>query len=1689
MRCAPRISMRQDKKREVMSTSRIVRLVSCILIFALLSSQPKSTAAQTQSPYYWNYTTSGQWQQVITADVNADGVDEFLLATTTGKIDLISADGFAQWSYEAGAPVLALGTVNIDGRFQPQREIVIGVANRLILLTDEGDQLWQVPIEPLTPPTSLLTNGGQTAIQAWQAQYTATPVEIAPFDYDNDGQEEILVLLQSGQVQLFDTSGKRLWLYDRNNNPLIDTSPHMIADDLDADGRPEVILGYFNPNRRFSRLVRLEADGSETWDRAVSGRITVLTHGQFSERSPNYIALGTSLGNVDLYNSNGQKQWPRTVNKLVTDLAFVPLENNTFVLAASTNVGSVVLFDRIGRRQWTSHLAPDANRAILTLSAASFIDNSSDPILAVVVAPATANGTTDVMLLSDNGRTLKTFTGVDQQGITRLVDINHDGHNEMLLAQFPNMQLMGLGIGVSETAQEWSQELDAVPLSYLVVDFNQDGQDELLVGTNRGRLHRLNNDGSSEWIIDPGGEITHLATLTTISVEPPRIVMVRTVTDEKDNVTSWLELRQDNGEKIWEQALPTRVTSLLVENLNNRGDPEIVVGTDRGNIIVYSSAGTELWQNQIDGPVRHLHVLKNIDPLSVDHYELIVADDYKIYKVRDNTTTSPSLGNNDPLIATGDDGTGSNPILNRIATYEQPIVSIHVLQQPGSELAVRLLVVVADGFVYGLNWQGILLPPWPVALRSTPISSTPANEVLEDVFEIQQVRAESFLIATDTGNLVDLRVENSKPALLWRMSGLGNITSLHWGDVDGDSLQDIAIGNDERGVKIFSREPTFAAELNLVSNAIGLTILQRDANQSSDLTVMMENGMVQLFRAQENRPPLLFEPNTSVRQGQYGISVNVNDVEGDRVTVRLDIQDPNTLRWIPQEERQLSNGSGQVPFLIANPPASAEGVHYRFHYEDAFHEGIVMPPPGPVPLIPSPLANASRAILVVLSVLGVATAVILIRQAQSPASHARRFHHRLRQQPEMTLRLLENKYSYTGGAPEFLLHLTSQARQSGDWLIASLTDGLFLLADRPHAALSILNGALDEISQRQLNWQCLDRWQMTYKIGHALLEAPSIIELTLLRPQFVELLTLLEEKSEWSPTLEMLLPILTNLRDSERVELVEDRLVYLNEAASLLLLAEDHLPEFSDRIEKTLVNAIIFRWSGMISARIEELRGRAELIITLKTKRLVPNGRTDVAVEIQNKGRAAAEQVMAVLDEKPAYLVHSPPQIISLLPPGRMRLVNFTIEPQVTDHFRLALTLTYNDRNRQEKTAAFGDMVHLLAPVRDFTPIANPYIPGSPLRRDSTLFYGRQEIFNFIIDNVGYQTQRNVLILIGQRRTGKTSTLLQLEHYLPSNLIPVYIDCQSLGVTPGLSALFNELAWLIADTLLSRNIDVNVPESEEWQTDPALIFQRQFLPAIRTLLPPDNTLLLVFDEFESFESLVEDALLPASFFPFLRHLMQHSKGLSFIFVGTHRLEEMSADYWSVLFNIALYEKIGYLSQESATRLITEPVASSLIYDDLALDKILRVTAGHPYFLQLVCYTLVKRANTQRTGYVTISDVNAALDEMLLLGEVHFAYLWQRSTPAERAILTAVAHLIDPDLPFHPEEIIAALIPYDIRLSPTEVTGALNALVERAIMREVAEGGKTLYELQIGLVGLWVAKNKSLSKLLYSRTVA
>jgi hypothetical protein len=310
------------------------------------------------------------------------------------------------------------------------------------------------------------------------------------------------------------------------------------------------------------------------------------------------------------------------------------------------------------------------------------------------------------------------------------------------------------------------------------------------------------------------------------------------------------------------------------------------------------------------------------------------------------------------------------------------------------------------------------------------------------------------------------------------------------------------------------------------------------------------------------------------------------------------------------------------------------------------------------------------------------------------------------------------------------------------------------------------------------------------------------------------------------------------------------------------------------------------------------------------------------------------------------------------------------------------------------------------------------------------------------------------------------------------------LDGQTLGLDPGLANFCLNLATEITFALEDHGLYLEPPELDDFSHTPAATFEHRFLAKVQAVIG-ERHLLILLDEFEELETAVQRGNLEMSIFGFLRHLIQHTANLSMIFCGTHRLEELAADYWSVLFNISLYRHVAYLERPEALRLIQEPVAAyGLRYDDLALDKMWRVTAGHPYFLQLLCHSLVNQHNQTRRSYVTVADVNAALKEILATGEAHFIYLWMESTAEERLVLTALSRMIPLTGHVTPVQVVDYLAERGVKMERRAVNKALHRLTLRDVLNGNVDPDPALgetYRWQLGLLGLWAEEYKSLDR--------
>jgi tetratricopeptide (TPR) repeat protein/photosystem II stability/assembly factor-like uncharacterized protein len=353
----------------------------------------------------------------------------------------------------------------------------------------------------------------------------------------------------------------------------------------------------------------------------------------------------------------------------------------------------------------------------------------------------------------------------------------------------------------------------------------------------------------------------------------------------------------------------------------------------------------------------------------------------------------------------------------------------------------------------------------------------------------------------------------------------------------------------------------------------------------------------------------------------------------------------------------------------------------------------------------------------------------------------------------------------------------------------------------------------------------------------------------------------------------------------------------------------------------------------------------------------------------------------------------------------------------------------------------------------------NPYIAGSPVT-DAKMFFGREDIFDWIQHSLAGQFADHILVIHGQRRVGKTSVLKQLPHRLPDRYIPVFFDLQGRTRT----TLDRFLWWLAREIVRvlkqDRELILPLPEQEAFAQDLEYL-ESHFLPELRRQLP-DHTLLLTFDEFDTLEEEEARETLGQPLTETLRRLMGR-EGLNFIFsIGSsgRKLENMQASY-TEFFKAALYKKVSFLGQQEAYNLITRPVEGVLEYQPAAVRAIYEITSGHPYFTQLVCHELF--ALCQRTAQRTVSaaDVSGVLDEVVERGTVNLKFVWDEAGELERWTLAGLAHsggemnsralgdfLRKQRVRFSPPDLEAALI----HLREKDVLTAQNTFVNHLLRR-------------------------------------
>lgn len=545
----------------------------------------------------------------------------------------------------------------------------------------------------------------------------------------------------------------------------------------------------------------------------------------------------------------------------------------------------------------------------------------------------------------------------------------------------------------------------------------------------------------------------------------------------------------------------------------------------------------------------------------------------------------------------------------------------------------------------------------------------------------------------------------------------------------------------------------------------------------------------------------------------------------------------------------------------------------------------------------------------------------------------------------------------------------------------------------------------------------------------------------------------------------------------------EDRALFLGQALTRLLAVQENLKRHSqDGISfgAQVVYPALESIRQLLATSLRDIRQRAQLSLVLRSRVLTTERRAVLVLDVRNDGQGHAENItIEARGPENSLRVIEPRQYVKRLLRDQSARVEFAVEPRASDRVRVSFSITYDDLERQGQVRELADVVELRheRQPREFRLLRpNPYVVGRPLTEED-VFIGRTDIFERLDASLHGAHQDNVVVLIGQRRMGKTSILRRLGHHLGDDYLPVLIDLQGM-LGRGEATFLHEIALTICDELSEVGIAIEDPEIESFKADPGSAFRRGFLrQAIRLL--GLRRLLLVFDEFEVLEERIARGDLDRQVLPYFRSLMQHERRVSFIFAGTHRLEELTGDYWGVLFNLAVYLQVGHLPEREVERLFVEPTEGFFEIDPLALEKAWRITGGHPHFSQLLARGLVEHRNQKQLGYVTVSEIGTIASQIVEQQHLHITYLWEEASRSERLLLLALTSLLDQD----GTATLATAHRYLVgrRVETGDLPAAARALTGREILAE--SGGQLTFRME--LLRRWIERHRDLESMMLS----
>lgn len=309
------------------------------------------------------------------------------------------------------------------------------------------------------------------------------------------------------------------------------------------------------------------------------------------------------------------------------------------------------------------------------------------------------------------------------------------------------------------------------------------------------------------------------------------------------------------------------------------------------------------------------------------------------------------------------------------------------------------------------------------------------------------------------------------------------------------------------------------------------------------------------------------------------------------------------------------------------------------------------------------------------------------------------------------------------------------------------------------------------------------------------------------------------------------------------------------------------------------------------------------------------------------------------------------------------------------------------------------------------------------------------------------QSSPRIVVFLGERKIGKTSTLNVFIEREQSHVLPLHL--------PTVYSLTDFWAEILEGLCGAADISMQALGLMDERGYVFPLDEQQVLQIIADLLARTSrpVVVLCLDEFDSFLTKCDADERDAVLEFVCRSVEADEWPVRWVFTMTRVEESLPARFRDRFQRLSHQVRLAPWEEESARAFVEWLLGDYLTFSDAAHEELYVAAGGHPYFTKAVLHTLINELGKGQGAHILPEDVHLAVEVTLRLPNV----AWTLRNLAH-------AHLSGRE---------QAVLTESVSGHPVQDTDVAERLVQRGYLIHQGEGH---YALRLGLLGMWLFRH-------------